>query len=85
MIRFVNKLILKLRTVRCKILKGSENGEFESVVYRTVSFSAPNMIASSNNIAVKELIKVILKNKQTKISYLMGKFLNGKVTLFFST
>lgn len=40
-------------TVRCKILKGSENGELESVVYKTVSFSAPNIIASSKSIAEK--------------------------------
>lgn len=49
-----NNFNSKLLTVRSNTQKGKENGELESDVYNTVSFSAPSIIASSNNIAENE-------------------------------
>lgn len=40
-----------LLTVLCNTLNGKENGHVESEEYKTVSFSAPNIIASSKRIA----------------------------------
>lgn len=45
-------------TVLCKTQNGNEKGEVESEQYKTVSFSAPKIIASSNSIAETEPIAI---------------------------
>lgn len=45
-------------TVLSRTQNGRENGEFASEVYRSVSFSAPNKMASSNRMAIKQCIKL---------------------------